>query len=166
MAFYRLYCMPSPRERAKVSSSLVVLLGWVWHSHKGIRCIEWYRDYLMTIRRQLFCCAAYFCKRTPRGVILKPTNGLAWKGKMIKSCSVIGWRSTWGRRGGGSYSLDNCHASEELAPNRHQIISVPLYIPYSFMSVTLLQTAWLIQWCKFFRITKHLSFARKYIVSF
>ncbi len=38
----------------------------------------------------------------------------------------------WGG-GGGSYSLDNCRAAEELAPNRHQIISVPLYIPYSFM---------------------------------
>ena len=37
------------------------------------------------------------------------------------------------RWGGGSYSLDNCRAAEELAPNRHQIISVPLYIPYSFM---------------------------------
>ena len=32
--------------------------------HKGIRYIEWYRDYLMTIRRHLFCSAAYFCKRT------------------------------------------------------------------------------------------------------
>jgi len=38
--------------------------------------------------------------------------------------------------GGVSYSLDNCPASEELAPNRHQIISVPLYIPYSFMGQT------------------------------
>ena len=38
---------------------------------------------------------------------------------------------------GGSYSLDNCHATEELAPNRHQIISVLLYIPYSFMSIPL-----------------------------
>ena len=26
--------------------------------HKGIRYIEWYRDYLMTIRRQIFCSAA------------------------------------------------------------------------------------------------------------
>ena len=37
---------------------------------------------------------------SPRGEILKPTNGLAWKDEIVKSCSVIGWRSTWGRRGG------------------------------------------------------------------
>ena len=29
-----------------------------------------------------------------------------------------------------------CRATEELAPNRHQIISVPLYIPYSFMWIS------------------------------
>ena len=28
-------------------------------------------------------------------------------------------------------------ATEELAPNNHQIISVPLYIPYSFMIIML-----------------------------
>ena len=34
--------------------------------HKGIRYIEWYRDYLMTIRRQLFCGAAIVERiRTP-----------------------------------------------------------------------------------------------------
>ena len=30
--------------------------------------------------------------------------------------------------GGGSYSRDNCHAKEVLAPNRQQIFPVPLYI--------------------------------------
>ena len=29
---------------------------------------------------------------------------------------------------GGSYSRDKCHAKEALAPNRQQIIPVPLYI--------------------------------------
>ena len=69
-----------------------------------------------------------------------------WPGVEGKSCSVIGWRSTWGALyyvadrttgGWGSHIYDNCHATEELAPSRHQIISVPLYIPYSFMGVLL-----------------------------
>ena len=38
-----------------------------------------------------------------------------------------------GEVGGGSYSRYICHAKEVLAPNRHQKIPVPLYIPYFFM---------------------------------
>ena len=33
-----------------------------------------------------------------------------------------------GRGVRASFSLDNCRAAEELAPNRHQIFPVPLYM--------------------------------------
>ena len=59
---------------------------------------------------------------------------MAWRGRERLSNPALGLDG--GPRGegevGGSYSLDNCRAAEELVPNRHQIISVLLYIPYSF----------------------------------
>ena len=102
----------------------------------------------MTIRRQLFCSPAYFCKRTltylpppfrsrAPHVGYSSSRPMAWRGRERLSNPAL-WvevhvgKEVWG----GSYSLDNCRATEELAPNRHQIISVPLYIPYSFMHST------------------------------
>ena len=123
---------------------------WLCVGHKGIRYIEWYRDYLMTIRRQLFCSSAIVERiRTPspppnspspRG---PPPNHRAGFDDLILPRQAIGRfedSSTWGAldwNGGGEVGkgpfVEICRATEELAPNRHQIISVPLYIPYSFM---------------------------------
>ena len=111
----------------------------------------------MTIRRQLFWSAAYFFKRTltylPHSGPGLPTWGNPqadqWPGVKGKEHQIllcdwiqylnllllvevhVGKERWWGV--GGSYSLVNCPATEELAPNCHQIISVLLYIPYSFM---------------------------------
>ena len=76
--------------------------------HKEIRYIEWYRDFLMTIWRQHFFGVAHGARiRTPSPPPLLPhvdslpdvlsaTPADQWPGVEGKSCSVIGWMSTWG----------------------------------------------------------------------
>jgi len=76
--------------------------------------MEWYRDYLMTIRRQLVCCVA-IVERKGAPYPLLHLSFPTWTstqsqsrislprqaiGRLEDLLSVIGWRSTWGRRGG------------------------------------------------------------------
>ena len=74
---------------------------------------------------------------------------MAWRGREILLCdwmevhvgSPVLCSRQDNRRGGerGSHTYDdNCHASEEMAPICYQIISVPLYIPFSFMLRTVI----------------------------
>ena len=102
----------------------------------------------MTIWRQLFCSATIVKRiRTPfphpppllPHVDLHPITEQDLMISSFHARPLVGLRIPhvgspgleWGR--GGEVGTTKGCATEKLAPNRHQIISVPLYIHYSFM---------------------------------